>query len=345
MVDLPENGYISLHSKKILLTHPVLLTGTIHTMGLGFRIARWSTCGDMCFTSLEGSYSLKKVLQDAVINSIAPFDTPQELRPDDPHGECEVCVPLFGPDARQCHHVHGVLQGKEKDDFKLARFLEKVVKEAIEHFDRISRGMVSRTKTPTTFDGTWFILTPTQLLHNNGLYKMTLDAAGVMNARVIIQVKKMTLDRTDSLEHLASIAVTRSLKPEMKKLCLFQTSNAKVACRRCVSPDCRCCESPDCFCPVLYTSVVPCSDCSTSCSSNEYWGLWSQPGLDEVQIELRRLGLPDVLRKRLIETEVWLNWTSSLKCDRLSSYLIDYCMANPHPLPFPINWWDQHDFI
>ena len=314
-------------------------------MGLGFRIARWSSSGGMCFTSMEGSGSLTEVLQQAVINSIAPFDTLQELRPDDPFGECEVCAPLSGPDARSCHHVQGVLQDGEKDDFKLATFLKKVVKEAIDHYDRISHGMVSSAKTSTSFDGTWFILTPSQLLHNKGLYKMTLNAAEVINARVIIQVKKMSLDRVDSLKHLASIAVTRSLKPEMKKLCLYQLSNAKVACRRCVSANCRCSESPDCFCPVLYTSVVPCSGCSMYCSSNLYWGQWSQPGLVEVEKELRKLGLPGVLRRQLIETEVWFKWISSSECERLPSYLIDYCMAKSLPLAFPIEWWKLHDYI
>ena len=315
-------------------------------MGLGFRIARWSSGSEMCFTSLEGSQSLTKVLQKAVTNSIAPFDTLQELRPDDPFGECEVCAPVHGPDGRRCHHVHGVLHDNERDDLKLAAFLKKVVKQAIGHFDRISQRMVSRNKTATSFDGEWFIFAPTHHLHNKGLYKMTLNAAGVVNARVILQVKKMSLDRTDSLKHLATIAVTRSLKPDMKKLCLFQISNTNVACRRCVSPNCRCCQWPDCFCPVLYSNgVIPCSDCSMYCSSHLYWGQWSQPGLDEVERELGKLGVPDVLRRQLIETEVWFNWISSVECERLPSYLIDYCMATSLPLSFPIQWWDLHEYI
>ena len=341
----PSDIYIYLFSERTFYSRQVLLPGTTHAMGLGFRIARWSSSGGMCFTSMEGSNSLSNVLREAVINSIAPFDTHQQLRPDDPFGECPVCTPLSGPDARRCHHVQGVLQEEETDDFKLAVFLQKVVKEAIDHYDRISHGMVSKAKTSTSFDGAWFTLTPTKLLHNKGLYKMTLNATEVVNARVIIQVKKMALERTDSLKHLASVAVTRFLKPDMKKLCLYQLSNARVACRRCVSPDCHCSESPDCFCPVLYASVVPCSDCSKYCSSNLYWGQWSQPGLDEVEKELSKLCIPSVLRKQIIETVVWLNWISSEECERLPSYLTDYCMAKSLPLPFPIQWWELHEYI
>ena len=221
-------------------------------------------------------------------------------------------------------------------NLELSRFLKTVIGEALDHFDKLTRGAVSRNKKGTSLDESWFSLSPARVLLNNGFYKMTLDLGGLVDVRAIIQVKKMTLDRADSLEHLASLAVAKSLNHEIKELCLFQF---EWICRKCVqTEDCTCCRSEPCWCAgALRWCNLPCT--STFC------GLWSQPALHEVQGELSKLGLPEILIKRVVETVVWQDWTSSLKCTRLPHCLIDYCAGNSIPLPFPINWWGLQDYI